>query len=218
MYDVIEIDPPWKFNKRKKVRLDGTFSKFGVGASRYDLLSYDKLKSIDINFLLNSPGILLIWTTEYHLSQAMSLINEWGLEYKNIAFIWHKINTRAKSLRKNYAYYTNINIELCLLATKGKSFKIIDNSIFEILNQDAVLNFGNLEMGDFSMSFKHEMTQHSMKPNIHPLINRLIGEKKCLEIFARKLNKKKSEWEATGLEYDGVDIFDFIKNKKENKY
>lgn len=88
----------------------------------YDCLDFASLAALSVSSLAADNAVLFLWTTDPMLSKALWLIQEWGFEYKTVAFYWVKLNKRARHPGDYFTglgYWTRANPEQCLLATKG---------------------------------------------------------------------------------------------------
>lgn len=84
--------------------------------------------------------------------------------------------------------YSRSNIEVCLLATKGKGLKVLTHSESQLMISPR--------------------GSHSSKPEeARKKIERLFGKGRRVELFSRK---KAKGWCVVGNEIDGVTIEDFI--------
>lgn len=89
---------------------------------------------------------------------------------------------------KGLGYWTRGNPEICLLGTRGSPKRINKN-----VDNLVVANRG----------------QHSAKPpEVREKIVELMGDLPRLEMFARP--PVPTGWVATGLDYDGLDIREFL--------
>jgi N6-adenosine-specific RNA methylase IME4 len=119
-YNVIYADPPWRFsqgiNRRSVIR-----EKYNTNEElslHYPTMSDNEIINLDINSIANEKCILFLWTTDAHLEIAIKAINKWGFKYKTIAFTWNK-------KRSFMGKWTTKQCEICLLATKGTSHKLL---------------------------------------------------------------------------------------------
>jgi len=99
LYDILSIDPPWEYPERNNIN-----TKFGRGMNVYSSLSFEELKLLPINNLSNRNSILFLWSTWFHLDEAIELIEEWGFIYKTLGFLWLKTNKNKGDLRFGTGY------------------------------------------------------------------------------------------------------------------
>jgi site-specific DNA-methyltransferase (adenine-specific) len=171
-YDVIEIDCPWWYNSRKTGGERNNKTKFGGGAMKHYPLMRDQelieFKST-IDNLANDNCIMFMWATMPRLDFAIQLMQEWGFNYKTVAFTWVKTNKNG-SYRVNPGYYTASNVELLLIGIKGENnglFKPAKTMINQIIAE--------------------EIREHSRKPDaVYNRINLMYPNLKKISVFARE--------------------------------
>ena len=156
---------------------------YRTSKDQYPVLDFKELMDLPIYKIASRNCVLLLWVTMPKLNIVMPIIKAWGFEYKTVAFTWVKKN---KKLFWGMGRWTRSNAELCLLATKGKP-KRVSASIHSIIEAP---NVG-----------------HSIKPDIYDKIVDLLGDIPRIELFARE---SVDGWDATGLDYDNIDIRDFL--------
>ena len=174
-YQIIYADPPW------------THSSWKNGNRRpelhYDVMTIDKIKNLPIRDISDGNCWLFMWTTAPHLKEAFDVIENWGFEYKTIAFNWVKENKKANSLFWGCGSYTRANSEFCLLAKRG-TIKRISASVHSVIIS--------------------KIQEHSKKPyEARKRILELCGDLPRIELFARN---KTEGWDAIGNDIDGMDI------------
>ncbi|MGF1476959.1 MAG: MT-A70 family methyltransferase [Geminicoccaceae bacterium] len=178
-YRVIYADPPWHFQ---------TYSKRGKGRSaeaHYDCMSLDRIKSLPVADWAADNALLLMWTTDPLLPQALSVIESWGFTYKTVGFYWAKLNKGAKDrlfteqdLFVGMGFWTRANPEMCLLATKGSPKR-----------QSAAVR--RLVMA--------KRREHSRKPEEVYRRIEALSDGPYLELFARD---RRRGWDVWGREID----------------
>lgn len=105
------------------------------------------------------------------------MIEAWGFTYKTVAFAWVKQNKKSDSLFWGMGFWTRANVELCILATKGRPRRI--------------------SAGVHQVIVSH-IEEHSKKPQeARDRIIRLLGDVPRLELFARQ---KTEGWDVWGNE------------------
>lgn len=121
-YGCIYADPPWRFQ---------TYSRKGLGRSaeaHYDCLSLEEIRRLPVAEWAAPDCVLLMWTTDPMLPQALDVIKAWQFTYKTTGFVWAKTGRPSKfsstkileSFPIGTGYWTRANPEICLLATRGK--------------------------------------------------------------------------------------------------
>lgn len=105
-YGAILADPPWHF---------ATYSDKGRGRSpKYRTEAAASLACIRVaDECAAADCALFMWAVDAHLEEAISLMGQWGFQYKTVAFVWVKPQI-------GLGYWTRKEAELCLLGTRGK--------------------------------------------------------------------------------------------------
>ena len=188
-YHIIYADPAWFYNDKRN-----THTKLCGGARvYYDVMKTKDICELPIQGICEKDCVLFLWATPPCLKDAIEVVRSWGFVYKTFGFVWIKQNKKDKRPCFGIGYYTKSNTEICLLATKGKIIKPATNKISQLV---------------FSPRQKH-----SEKPQIvRNLINQLYPKEEKIELFARKqtFSEYVEGWDATGLEYDGQLIQEFL--------
>lgn len=196
-YNIIYCDPPWSYDNNKS-------NNSKLGGKTYELLTLEELKAININKIADRNCLLFMWVTMPKILDAMIVINSWGFEFVTVPFVWIKlnrsgcVNTIGKSIYiqngiySGLGHWTNGNAEFIMLARKGKAARIkkdIKQIVFEPIQN------------------------HSEKPEVFRMkIHELVGRLPSVELFARKQSFKRfiDGWKATGLDYDGLNILEYL--------
>ena len=192
-YDIILADPPWTFK---------TYSEKGKehksAELHYSCMTIDDIYNLPIQNIASDNCILFLWVTNPMLPQGLKTIEEWGFKYKTVAFSWYKKNKIADSMFWGLGYWTRANVELCLLATKGKPTRI-SKGVHQVIDTE--------DKFDTEQIFS-PIRQHSRKPDeVRNRIVQLCGDIPRIELFARE---KVEGWESVGLDIDGVNIEKWI--------
>lgn len=119
---VIYADPPWSWQARSPKGEDRS------AKNHYPVMSMAELRAMRmfIDAYTADDCVLLMWSINSMLPDALDLIEAWGFRYKTVGFTWIKTNqdgTPAMGL----GYWTRQNTESCLLATKGKPQRVAKN-------------------------------------------------------------------------------------------
>ena len=181
-YGVIYADPPWTFS---------TYSRKGKGRSAeayYDCMSLEEIKAVPVKRWAAKDSVLLLWTTDPLLEQALGVIRAWGFTYKTVGFYWAKLKRSVphdqyndQSFFSGLGFWTRANPELCLLATRGNPHRRKANV------QKLVIS---------------PRREHSRKPDeVYGRIEALC-EGPYLEVFARTAREG---WYNTGVEVDAFE-------------
>lgn len=172
-FDIIYADPPWHYNG--KLQYDTSKNLFiSTSGFKYPTLKTEKMKEIPISKIANDDCLLFMWTSNPHLSQAISLGKSWGFEYRTVAFVWDKgVHNPGK--------YTLSYCELCLLFKRGK-----------IPTPRGARNVKQL--------VRVPRGKHSQKPKeVMNGIEAMFPQQKRIELFARE---KIKGWKNWGLHLD----------------
>lgn len=176
-YNVIYADPPWSFNDG--IRHSETL-KFRKLEDHYETMSLAEICSLPIKDIAENPCVLFLWTTDAHLEDAMSVISNWGFQYKTIGFIWNKKTKNGKQVCF-MGKWTMKGSEICLLATRGVAHKLLK-----------VFNVRQL--------VEAERGVHSQKPiEVMRRIEEMFGDVPKIELFARS---KRAGWHTWGNELE----------------
>jgi N6-adenosine-specific RNA methylase IME4 len=230
--EIILRDCPWRFANWSIGELAKRGEKWGRanGRSPYDVVTSADLADMPLERIAAKDCVLLDWVTFPKLQEAIAVTTHrtdargkpiWT--YKTVAFVWVKTTSQAeRNLLKMFdhdmmvptpdklwawitgkrtkkeaglwhfgsGYWTHGNVECCLIYTRGKgtSFRMAK---------------------DVSQLIISPVGEHSAKPQQqYALIDQLLGKvRPRIELFARKSNPPPAHWNATGLEFDGQDIF-----------
>lgn len=170
LFDVIVIDPPWRYDgdifKENEEQLP-TFSSEGMrGTTPYMTMSLEEIKNIKLP--TKKDCVLWLWTTNLFLPYSYNLLKEWGFELKSMV-TWDKQHIGT-------GRWLRSQTEHCLLAIKGKPF------------------FNNTK---WSTLISEKRTEHSVKPEIfYKMVDEICAGRK-LDYFARK---KREGWDVYGDE------------------
>lgn len=199
-YDIVLLDPPWEYADRRLIRKDGKKAKRGIGSGNiYDCMAIAEMAKLPILNICKKDCVMFMWTTFPHLENALYLIKEYGFRYKTVGFNWIKVNKDNVTPFFGVGYYCKSNIEVCLLATRGKTIKPACNNISSVV------------MAQHPRDQLTHKIIHSAKPDeVREKITRLYPTQDKIELFARNKYDDPT-WDATGFEYDGRDIRDFLK-------
>jgi len=169
-YSVILADPPWSW-KARSAKGEGRSAK-----NHYNVMEQDDLHRMSVSRVAADDSVLFLWVLNSMLGQGLQLIDAWGFTFKTVGFCWVKTNSRSGSLFMGLGYHTRQNVELCLIATKGKP-KRVSGGVHQVV-----------------MSPRRE---HSRKPDeVYERIEALYPGP-YLEMFSRT---RRTGWDAIGDE------------------
>lgn len=163
-YDVVYADPPWP--------MYGDPNKMAAAGKHYDLMSREAINALPIRNILNDNAAVFLWATCPRLDLAMEAIQEWGLHYRGIAFVWVKTRGDGQIIYGQGIppTATKPTTELCLLATtkpRGRPFPLLWAGCPQVVLAPR--------------------GEHSEKPAIvRHYILQLYGDRPRIELFARQ--------------------------------
>lgn len=154
-YAVIYADPPWRYSSKHH--------GFGGAEDHYETMALDDIKAIVVPAA--DDCALFLWATMPLLQQAFKVIEDWGFKYKTTAFCWVKQNKSGVGLVTGLGYWTRSNVEVCLLATRGRP-QPVSHRVHSVVTSPR--------------------RRHSEKPDeVRERIVELMGNVPRLEMFAR---------------------------------
>jgi len=128
---------------------------------------------LPVKELADDNCVLFLWCVDWGLEAALSVIQDWGFEFKAVAFTWVKQNRNGQGLFTGMGYWTRSNPEMCLLATKGKP-KRLDTNVHQVVLAP--------------------VSKHSRKPDeVYERIERLVDGPR-LELYARRRRPGWTSW------------------------
>ncbi len=237
-FKLILEDFPWNFENWGLEERMSRGEKWGraKGRSPYKCIPHDDALNLEYTHLAAKDSVRLSWVALPKLQHAMELIHNEKYKvrgtdrydsvftFRTVPFIWLKLNKNAyenyqkftkryegivftediwqylftdlQAFFKGSGYYTRANIEMILLSVRGKGLPRLNKSVSQLIITP--------------------LKGHSQKPQeLYPKIDRLFGDiQPKIELFARKENGPPDNWQATGLEFDGQTIADFIESCK----
>lgn len=207
-YGIIYADPPWSYRDRCVAGERGVEFK-------YDTMTVEQMCELDVAALAADDCALFMWATWPTLPDALRVMEAWGFRYSTAAFVWVKTRSTKKSetaarriirretkatphdalattdrmadagllmpsLHWGMGRSTRANTEPCLLGVRGRLGRV-DAGVHQVV-----------------MS---ELRRHSEKPpEVRGLIERLMGDRPRLEMFARQ---RAGGWDAWGNQVPG---------------
>jgi N6-adenosine-specific RNA methylase IME4 len=187
-YNIILADPPWHYRDKK-----GGLAR--LGGIPYPTMTVPELCSLNIEGIAAEDCVLFMWATMPKLMEVHPIFDAWGFEYKTCAFSWVKLNPKSSvdkqerdviirgGIYSGMGHYTNQNVELCLLAKRGKMVRLRKD-----IKSVVLAPRGN----------------HSAKPSVvREHIVQLYGDLPRIELFARE---RVEGWDCLGHGVDGMDI------------
>lgn len=165
-YDIIYMDPPWRYGSRLQ-----SGSRQKDLTEEYPTMSNRELKQLPINQLTNKDSLIYMWVTSPFLAAGIEIAEYWGFEYKTVAFVWDK-------QKFNPGSYT-LGATEQVLVFKKKGGKIPKPR-------------GTRNERQF---LSEQRREHSRKPNeIRNRIERMHPTQSKLEMFARTSTEGWDVW------------------------
>lgn len=164
-YDVVLSDPPWSYY--------GSPTKWGAAAKFYPTVSDEDMVEV-ARPPLAPRGILFMWATSPRMDFALSLLPQWGLHFRGIAFVWvktcakeSKVPIGAQGVRPSIVKPTAEFVVAASPVRTGRPMKLHDESIRQVI-----------------LAPKRE---HSRKPEaVAEAIEHMYPDARKLEMFARQ--------------------------------
>jgi len=156
VFDIIYADPPWDYD----------FLVRGSPKLHYDTMSLQEI--VDLKIPVADDAVLFLWTTNPMLPSALTVMGQWGFEYKtNLVWVKDAFGT---------GYYFRGQHELLLVGKKGNvPAPLEENRPVSVL-----------------ISPRRE---HSRKPDeVYELIERMYPNRSYLELFARTKREGWTSW------------------------
>ena len=107
-YDIIYMDPPWRYNSRLQT---GPIGRQKDLSEEYPTMSNNELKEMDIQSITNKDSLIYMWAANPFIAGAIDIAEHWGFEFKTVSFVWDKQMVNPGS-------YTMGQAELCLVFKK----------------------------------------------------------------------------------------------------
>ena len=164
-YDVVLADPPWSYS--------GQQDKWGAAAKFYPTLPDNEIFRLPVKSIMAPRSVLFMWATSPKLDLAMRTLNEWGLHYRGVAFVWVKTKLDgvtpigAQGVRPSIVKPTTEFVLAASTVKTGRPLRLASESVRNVV-----------------MAPKQE---HSRKPDeVHERINALYPDARKIELFARR--------------------------------
>lgn len=169
-YNVVLADPPWKY---RDTTPGGTSS-----LDHYPSMTLDEMAEIPVRDMCADECVLYMWTTGPNLDMAIELGRRWGFEYKQVAFVWDKVNP----VCGNYTI-TQCEFVLVFRPRRGRLPKRSKTNARQ--------------------HFSEKKRQHSRKPEyVQDMLDAMYADTHKIELFARR---SRDGWDVWGNETDKFD-------------
>ena len=163
-YEIIYADPPWDYRGDTfgaRIEKGKTLENTGGAKSHYNVMPIDEICQIPVSTIADENCLLFMWVGSPKLDEGMILGDAWGFKYITIGYVWDKQITCP-------GYYTNSQIEICLIFKKGK--------IPQPRGSRTERQFWSIKKG-----------RHSAKPfQIKESIVKMFPKQSKIELFARR--------------------------------
>ena len=167
-YDLIVIDPPWKYPK-KSITMLNVINKVWP----YKTISVEEIASLPIKSICHDKTIIFLWTTQKYLFECKDIIEEWGFEYV-LCMTWEKTYGKSNGVpMKGFKF----NSEFIVVGSVHKINPISKKGIKLIPCSVEAPNLG-----------------HSIKPQEFYTMIESLGESR-IDLFARK---EREGWDVWG--------------------
>jgi N6-adenosine-specific RNA methylase IME4 len=184
--NVVCVDPPWRYGRDAKSN-----GWTGSATKHYPTMRASELAAMGVGEHTAKDCVLLMWATSSKLGEAISLIGEWGFDYKGVFLTWIKTDKEVTKPILGLGLYTRSSTEFLLFGTKGH------------------VKTAGLLTGATSASglLFHPRGQHSAKPfETYDRITEVFGGagvRKRVELFAREQNPPPKGWCVWGNQCGG---------------
>jgi N6-adenosine-specific RNA methylase IME4 len=115
-YELIVIDPPWRFRSWSETR------QFKAASRHYRLMEDIAINDLPVGQLAQRNCLLLLWSTGAMMPQALSAMQAWGFDYKS-QMVWRKVTANHK-VRMGTGFWARSMHEPVLIGTLGKPKRI----------------------------------------------------------------------------------------------
>lgn len=204
-YDILYLDPPWKYRDNKG-------NDPALGGKQYAMMSDTELADIPFKDIASKDALMFCWLVMPKLLEGLRLMQHWGFEPVTCGFVWVKLNKSSNGavqmmlpdatyqhgtfldhgVYSGLGSYTCGNAELCYIGKRGKGLKRCSKSVKQIMFEP--------------------LAAHSAKPaEAMKRIDTIYPPPYArIEFFSRR-EPVGLHWDATGFDYDGMDVSEFIR-------
>jgi N6-adenosine-specific RNA methylase IME4 len=116
-FDIIYCDPAWSYNLiGKNFSKNFTKKKTGFDAvvsceDHYNTMHPTEVAQLPVKNISNKNSLCFMWVTSPLLDQGIWVMQQWGFEYKTVAFVWYKQAIMP-------GFYTMGECEICIVGKK----------------------------------------------------------------------------------------------------
>lgn len=172
---IILADPAWQYDN------DGR----GSAENHYRTMPLEEICALPVGDLAAKDSLLFLWAVWPMLFEARDVMNAWGFDYKNCAFLWVKTTKDGNKDAVGMGHYTRGNTEPCLLAVRGRGIELVKS---HAVRQVILEGQGEALIAPRS--------KHSAKPQEarDRIINLCGTEPAAVEMFARDRDPRFEVW------------------------
>ena len=169
------IDPPWSYY--------GDPNKDQAAGKHYDLVDDEDLHGLPVLSLLSKKSVVFLWCTSSTMRRAMDCLEQWGLHYRGVGFVWVKTRRDgtvigAQGVRPSITKPTTELVLCGSMIPKGRPLPLSDESIAQVVLAPR--------------------GEHSEKPSeVQSRIEKMYPGMSKIELFARR---KRTGWTCWGNE------------------
>lgn len=177
-YDVVLADPPWMYY--------GDQSRDQCCGKHYDMMSDRDVGALPVRELMTKRSVLFLWATSPKLDVAVSMIGEWGLHFRGVAFVWVKTTQagkiiNAQGVRPSIVKSTTEYVLAASPVAKGRPLPLASEKVAQVILAARPDN------------------RHSAKPSaIFDRIEELYPVAVSVELFCR--GESHTGWDSWGAE------------------
>lgn len=121
-YKIIYADPPWVYNDKQSNRP-------GI---QYETMNFEQIGQLPVKEIADKDSVCCMWVTLPQLQEGLSVMREWGFEYKTTLFNWIKTYEKSGKIFWGMGRYTRSNSELVLLGKRGKGIPVANHGIHQV--------------------------------------------------------------------------------------
>jgi N6-adenosine-specific RNA methylase IME4 len=177
-FHTVLADPPWQFQNRT-----GKMAPEHKRLNRYSTMTLKEISALPIAEVCADPAHLYLWVPNALLPEGLSVMREWGFNYKS-NIVWQKIRKDGEPDGRGVGFYFRNTTELLLFGTRGKNARTLAPGRRQV----------NV--------IKTRKREHSRKPDEAYDLVESCSRGPFLELFARGSRKGWVTWGNQADEYE----------------
>lgn len=180
-WDIIYIDPPWRYYRGDTKA--GYTDYSGAAEHHYPTMSEEEICALPIRSIMSKQSVVFMWATGPMLASAIRVLDAWNLWYRGVTYVWVKTKQDGTPMGAfgTIPTFTKPKTEFVLAATINKRARPFP---ITTIKQDQLVYAPR--------------TRHSEKPQeVRRRIVELCGDRSRIEMFART---RVTGWDAWGNE------------------